>query len=344
MNGTKFFIGAVVAAMALGAAAEVDRQTLYGEASLVGGYSTRDKGITESGNFLKNAAGLEYAGRASGEGSESLTWDIQARLSYDSREDGMGRFALELDDAWGEYSLDGERNIRFGHFAPCYGLEPSVDTHSTIFQTLQETDIGFKSDWGVGFRGFLESVDLAAALQAGSGMGLAHEDNSFLATTRLAGGYGEDFDCGISALFGNVLRSEPSRLISAPRYEDGSQRMARIGADTQVTDGPWLIRAEGTFGRNSNDTVGGCLAELNYTIPQLSDVTLTTQGQIWSENMKYSDKNHVLAGLGASLKVLPEWTLRGAVLREERPDETGDDTRVVLQLYYQAKQDIVSVP
>ena len=62
------------------------------------------------------------------------------------------------------------------------------------------------------------------------------------------------------------------------------------------------------------------------------------------KNMKYSDKNHILAGLGASVKILPDWALRGAVFREERPDETGDDTRAVLQLYYQAKQDLVSAP
>jgi hypothetical protein len=326
-----------VAAVARSGAAAEDSQFLYREGMLVGGYSTRDQWISESGSFLKTAVGFDYVGQLYGPNGEALLWDVQARLTYDSRLTRWEQLAIEMDDAWVEYQFDPEDAIRGGHFAPCFGLEPSVDTHATLFQTLQEVDIGYKSDWGVAYRRMADNAELAMALQAGTGMGLVHRDNSFLASARLGGDAGPELRAGVSALFGNVLYGAPSRTLRGPNYSNDTIRKARIGVDAQSQLGPWLWRGEASFGRDSDNTVVGLLGEANYTIPELPDVTITAQARAWSDDTGHSEQSRILAGLGASWKVLPEWTVRGAAFREERPDIVADDTRVLFQLYYYAK-------
>ncbi len=324
----------LAAGLAAGLTALGDGSAVFNrELLLLGGYAEQGGWITESGHHLKNGVGAEYLRKFSGATGDFLTLDLQARATYDSRAEGADRWALELHNAWLEYKPGLGHNLRAGHFAPAYGLEPTVDTHGTLFQTLQEADIGFKSDWGVAYRGLLGPADWETALQTGSGMGLAHKDGSGLLSSRLGFGAGQEWQTGVSALFGNVLMAEPMRTIPAPHYHDEALRLWRVGGDTQLLWGPWLWRGEVSLGQNENNDVVGLLGEANYTIPSWQACMLTVQARYWADEP--GDHLHETSqlGVGAAWALTRAWTLRTAVVHDH-VEMDRQNTYALVQAYY----------
>jgi len=107
-------------------------------------------------------------------------------------------------------------SIRAGHFDPAFGLEPVTDTHGTLLQTLAPKNIGFKKDWGIGYRGLLGKFDYQLAVQLGSGMGIRRKDGSYLLTGRISTPQTRDTQIGLSFLYGRTLVSGQSWTIPAP--------------------------------------------------------------------------------------------------------------------------------
>lgn len=304
------------------------------ELNLIGGYSDQEDWVSEKGKGLKNAVGFEYFRKFVGEQGDFMTADLQVRVSYDSQEDANDAWGIELHNAWLEYKLSLGKNLRAGHFDPAFGLEPLLDTHGTLFQTLAPVDIGFKKDWGVGYRGALGAFDVEAAVQAGSGMGLAHKDGSFLVSARVGTPPGDDLQWGLSALHGEVLTTAQTHTIPTPNYADEATEKTRVGADIQYTLRSYALKGEVLAGRNEANDVMGAMVQVDYTVPRLQEVVATLQGQIWTDDPGVSAQTTATVGAGLSYEATRSLTLRVGVFHDLEHAMGLEETSVYFQVYY----------
>jgi hypothetical protein len=338
--------------------------TLYGELNVLAGHSEQNRWIGEGPGGLKNSAGFEYFGKASNDYGDYLTWDLQARLGYHTGLASDDRWGLEIHNAWVEYKLGLGRNIRAGHFSPAFGLEPGVDTHGTLFQTLAMWDIGFKKDWGIGYRGAVSALDYSVALQLGSGMTIDRKDGSYLATARVGTPPGGDLEWGLSLLAGYVLESAPMRTVPRPEVSDRTTAKRRAGVDARYRRGSFLLLGEATVGTDeapesmvtagsgetrgsggdagsgepgvSGETtnVAGVLFQTDYTVPSLQSMVVRFQGRFWTDDTGDAESKEITLGLGGSYALLPGWKAAVAVFHDlARPGEM-EDTRFYVQVYY----------
>jgi putative ABC transport system ATP-binding protein len=238
----------------------------YKEANLIAAYSSREHWVDKT-DMMNSSIGFELYRKFSGDYGDFLTVDLQMRAAYDSKKNSHQAWELEIHNAWLEYRLSQYAKIRAGHFIPSFGLEPTVDTHSTLLQTLADPDIGFNRDWGASLRGSLPVLDYQASLQLGSGMSIRRRDDSYLATLRIGSPQGRNLQAGISVLSGMVLETEGMRTF--PKNKLLSQEAVnkkRIGIDGQCLYGPFLFKGEFAYGQNDKKDVLGYLTEIDYTV------------------------------------------------------------------------------
>ena len=304
----------------------------YKEANVIGGYSDNEQWIGKKGN-LKNSLGFEYYKKFSDEYGDYLTFDLQTRIAYDSEENSQDAFGIEIHNAWLEYKLGLGESIKFGHFDPAFGLEPVLDTHGTLLQTLAHKNIGFKKDWGISYKGLLGDYDYQLAAQLGSGMSIKREDNSFLMTGRISTPNSNDTQVGLSFLYGNVLQSEQSWTIPATDLiSDKSIRKRRVGLDFQCPLGLFDFKTEVAAGDNDGTTVAGALAELGYTIPQEQNLRIKMQMIYWSNDWEKKYARDITLSPVIEYKANSTTKLRLGYFHDifSRGEE---DRIVVLQLY-----------
>jgi hypothetical protein len=306
----------------------------YKEMNLLAGYSDLDEWVGEKPGAQNNSIGFEYFAKVSNDFGDFLTCDLQVRVGYDTDLSSDDAWGLEVHSAWVEYKLGLARNLRLGHFSPAFGLEPGVDTHGTLFQTLAGQDIGFKKDWGIEYRGSLGPFDYAVAAQTGSGMPVERKDGSYLATGRIGTPRGRNFEWGLSVLHGRVLRSMEVRTIPRPEIADQAVPKRRAGVDAQYLRGPFLFIGEATYGRNEDDNVIGALVQTDYTVPSLQSLTLNAQGRFWTDDPGECAGAAARVAVGGSFNILPSWTLRAGVFHDLKKPGNSEDTAVFLQVYF----------
>jgi hypothetical protein len=325
--------GLLPLSVALAPAADAARASsvFSAEASAVGGYSDGDGWTLNGVGAQTNSIGFEYLARLSGDRGDILTFDLQTRLSYDPMRPDDEPWAIEVHNAWVEHKLGLGSNVRAGHFEPAFGLERALDTHGTLLQTLIGEDVGFKHDWGLGYRGILGALDFEAAAQLGSGMGIERRDGSFLATARVSSPPGAAFQYGVSALHGRVLASMGMRTIPQPVFEPDAVTKTRVGADARWDAGSFLLAGEVTAGRDDDASVLGTLLQVGWPIPGLDALTLETQGQYWSRAAGADESS---LGVSASYRLSEGWTLRAAAFQGLSGAAADEPTQVVFQAYY----------
>lgn len=284
---------------------------LYKEFNLIGGRSDK-RGWVDESLMLKNSIGSEYFRKFSNEYGDYMTLNLQTRLIYEPSENNWG---FEVHNAWLEYNIKLGNKLRIGHFDPFYGLEPLLDTHGTILQTIAHENIGFKSDWGVGFRSFLKNFDYEIALQLGSGMRIKSRGN-FLITQRVGNSQRNNPNYGFSILFGKVLVDEEmhNNTNTAKIFKK------RVGLDSQYQIRSILLKTELDYGKNDSDNVYGLFLEADYPIFQSLESQI--QWQTWSE------KENVLS-LGLAYKILPELTFRTAYTHS-----FSNEKQIFIQIYF----------
>lgn len=308
--------------------------SLSGELNMVGDYSDRDGWSLEIPGSQRNSVGFEYFRRVASEYGDFLTFDLQARLSYDSSEPGGDAVGLEIHSAWAEYKLGLGRNLRIGHFAPAHGLEPISDTHGTVLQTLAMRDIGFKKDWGVGYRGLLGSFDLSLAAQLGSGMGIQRSDGSFLLSAQVWEPPGEDFRYGLSLLAGRVLSARGGWAFPSPDFGADAVTKVRAGAAAEYASGSFEVKGELAVGRNDDNGAAGAMLEAGYVPPSLQSLTLEAQVRAWSGDLDESDALSSSVTLGGSYELTRGWTVRAYMIRDLSKPGGAEDTSAAFQAYY----------
>ncbi|MFC1808967.1 hypothetical protein ACFL3D_02440 [Candidatus Omnitrophota bacterium] len=307
----------------------------YKEVNMLGGYSDRDEWIGEKGMSLKNSVGFEYFDKFSNDYGDFLTLDIQMRFSYDSQESSDDAWGVEFHNAWLDYKPGLGHTIRVGHFDPAFGLEPVLDTHGTLLQTLAPQNIGFKKDWGIGYRSYLGEFDYQVAAQLGSGMGIRHEDDSFLLTGRVSSVMENGLEYGVSVLWGQTLKARQARTIPvADLVSRDATRKERLGLDAQYEYGPFSFKGEIAGGREDSQPAGGGLFEIQYTVPQLQELQFKVQQSLWSYDLEDSDQKDITLSQVISYNVNSFLTVRVGYFHDVYKANGREDDQVFLQFYF----------
>ncbi|MCX5669156.1 MAG: hypothetical protein NTX89_03440 [Candidatus Omnitrophica bacterium] len=306
----------------------------YKEINLIGGYSDREHWVGKS-NDLTNGVGFEDYRKFSNAYGDYLTTDLQVRLAYDSMSNAHNAWGIQIHNAWFLYKMNYAAKLRIGHFDPAFGLEPLLDTHSTILQTLAMKDIGFKKDWGVGLEGSLPKFDYKLALQLGSGMGIRRRDGSFLFTSRIGTPTSQNFQYGISFLYGRVLETEDYKTIPQDKLlSDKAILKKRVGLDSQYLFGPYLFKGEVAYGENDSKKVLGYLGEVDYTIPKYQNWEWELQFQSWINKLGESSSADSTLTIGTTYKLNQNITLRAAFAHDLNMMGQKEENRFLLQFYY----------
>jgi len=306
----------------------------YKEANLIAGYSSKDRWVDKNG-MMNSSVGLEWYRKFSGEYGDFLTADLQVRASYDSKKNSTESWGLEIHNAWLEYKFSQYLKIRGGHFDPSFGLEPVVDTHSTLLQTLAEQDIGFNKDWGAQLRGAFPHFDYEASLQLGSGMSVRRRDDSYLATFRIGTPQGRNWQAGLSLLSGRVLQTEGMRTVPKNHLlSEDTITQERVGLDGQYLFGPALFKGEVAYGRNDSADVLGYLTELDYTVPSIQNLELQLQYKSWISDLSNTSTNDGWLTFGAAYKLSQSTTLRAAFEHDFGMMDKKTEDRFVVQFYF----------
>lgn len=311
------------------------QERFYKELNIIGGYSDKDGWVGSKGKGLKNSVGFEYFNIFSDEYGDRFKVDLQMRFSYNSTEDSEDAWGVEFHNAWLEYKMGLGQYLIFGHFDPAFGLEPVVDTHGTLLQTLALESIGYKKDWGIGYKGLLGNFDIQLGAQLGSGMPIKREDDSFLFTTRLSSKIDREYEIGLSILYGQVLMSERPITIPSPSViSNGSIRKKRIGLDFQGPLGPYSFKCEAAIGDDEGTTVGGGLLEFGYVFPEDDRFEFKLQGLCWSDELDNSNERTITISPVFEYKMSSDVTLRTGYFYDISTGTNEEERLFVMQLYY----------
>jgi hypothetical protein len=283
----------------------------------------------------RSAIGFESFTTFSGARGDYLFADVQARVVLDDRDETDSEWALEIHNAWLRWKLGLGRHLRVGHFSPAYGLEPVTDTHGTLIQTLAMADIGLKHDWGVGYEGYWGPLDYRTAAQLGSGMGVDHDDDSYLLSARVGSPESETVRWGASLLHGRTLVSADRRLIPAPRYAEDAVQRTRLGVDFRFPVGPFTSAMEASWGQDDSEDVLGGTVTLRLESVLGTRVSVATQGRYWSTDPGEGSKTHSQAAVVAAIPVSAASVVRIGYF-EDTSTMGGDerDRMVVAQFYH----------
>jgi hypothetical protein len=306
----------------------------YKELNLIGGYSSRDHWVGRS-QELVNSAGFEDYRKFSNDYGDYLTTDLQVRVGYDSLKNAEDGWGLELHNAWLLYKLNSASKIRLGHFDPAFGLEPQLDTHGTLLQTLADQDIGFKKDWGAGIEGAVADLDYKTALQLGSGMSIYRKDGNYLLSSRVGSPKTQNLQYGISLLYGKVL--ETAGMRTWPRdglLADQAVLKKRIGLDSQYLLGAYLFKGEVAYGKNDKLDVLGYLGEVDYTLPGRQNLEFELQYQSWINDLAGSSSDDSTLTAGVSYKLSQDTTLRAAFSHDLNMSGQKEENKFLVQFYF----------
>jgi len=304
------------------------------EINLVAAHAEQEGWSGEVPHSQRNSVGFEHFARLAGPHGDFLTLNVQARISYDTSVDADDALALELHNAFGELRLGLGKRVRVGHFAPEFGLEPSLDTHATLLQTLAIRDIGFKKDWGIGYRVALDAVDVGVAAQLGAGMGIQRRDGSYLVSARLSTPERGNPVLGLSALLGEVLTGTRPSLYPTPDYGGHATSKRRLGADASYVWRRFSFAAELSSGKNDGAEILGGALLVEYT-PGWND-RLAIRGNLfgWMGDPDDGDALWSEVALVGSYRVTSRWTLRLLGARELASGTGSEQTRLAVQAYY----------
>ena len=218
----------------------------------------------------KTSLGFEYFHKFSDDYGDFLTADLQVRVPYSFEEDIPESLTLEIHSAWLEYKAGLGNFIRVGHFAPAFGLENVTDTHGTLWQTMAMKNVGFKKDWGIGFRSFMGNLDYALAAQMGSGMAI--REDAYLFTGRISSPTSNDLQYAFSALYGDVHHSMSMATYPIEKCM-GVISKKRIAAELQYNFGAYYFKNELSAGYNDEAEIISNFAEFEYkpfTLPNFN--------------------------------------------------------------------------
>ena len=331
---TRSASAAIAAVMILIPAAAGASSITSFEANIVAAHSESEGWTGEVPGSQRNSIGFEHVARFSGERGDFLTVNLQARLTYDTSTCLEDAVALELHNAYAEWRIGLGRGLRLGHFAPEFGAEPSLDTHGTLLQSLAIRSLGFKKDWGVGYRAALGPLDLGVSAQIGSGMGIQRRDGSYLVSARVGTPTRGNGRVGASMLVGRVLSADAPRLYPSPRYSPSAAHKVRVCVDGQYVAGPLTLIGEAVAGRDENLDVLGGLLRADVTGLPIEKLVIKCQVSAWTDDLGDEDRLDSGASLVAEYAITSGWTLRGLISTPLGGRSAAETASLAIQAYF----------
>lgn len=319
-----------------------ENSLFYYEMNLFHGYS-KEKGLYGRENDSAKSIGIENFRKFSGEYGDWLTTDIQLRLAYNSdnvisdKTIGTGNpeadaLDLELHNAYAKFKLlYGKADIWLGHYEPAFGQEPQMDTYSTLLQTIDMKNIGFKMDWGTGIRGVFTGWDYHLTATLGSGMGM-HFKGNYLLSGRV--GFGEtaltDYILGLSVLYGEVVDTTANRILRS----DNLTMKKRAGIDATYLYRSFHVRGEVDYGSNNDKDAAGAWVQVSYIIPEYQKLHIEFQQENWFYNLSEREQYDSTITAGISYKLNGAIRLRFYGARDLHLLSGNLDNRIMVQYYY----------
>ncbi len=312
------------------------------ELSLLGGYDGGEAVYTVPGQ--RPGIGFEYYRVFSGEYGDVARMDLQARVTADPE----GRFEspyivtpfygnddlplpavwLELHNAYVHFKLNQGRNdLWLGHRDVPFGLEPKLDTHSSLLQTIAIDSIGFKKDWGGGVIGRFEHWDYGVSFGLGSGMPIAYSGN-WLAAGRVGilDPDRSDIAFGISGLYGEILPTMGLMVMPVDATEK-----ALGGFDISLREGRFIALAETLYGKVGDKRVSGAWVRLGADFPDWRWLTANVQGSVFNRDIGAGNTVYK-GGAEINLKYNAAITLSGGYLYSD--DNGATEHKVLAHFYY----------
>ncbi len=320
--------------------------------------------------FFIAAAGFEHYSKLSNDFGDFLTQNVQLRFTWDFREEPKDAWAIEIHNAWAEFKLGLGKALRIGHFQPYFGLEVTEDTHGALFQTLMMQNVGFKHDWGLGYKTFIGPFDIRLGTQLGYGMSLPKYKENFLVTTRISTPEGRNTNFALSGLYGRVFsmahgHSEPStghghgntNMMAMPMPKESKPMLVfdehvhrtfpykepgdivrkwRVGYDFSHFGGYLAIKNEAALGEDDGILVGAFMLQAEYPFSFLDDLVATYQVKVVSQDLSDKGMSYIPVTVGLSYKVLQYLNFQSAYEVTLLPfaSEEVENHKLIIQLYY----------
>ncbi|OQX24817.1 MAG: hypothetical protein BWK80_18820 [Desulfobacteraceae bacterium IS3] len=328
---------------------------LYLEAQGVGGYSRQEgKDIwyskTAEDVMQKPSVGFDYIRKLSGDFGDFGAVAIQARMSYDDKENIL---EPQLYNAYIKGKYRGA-DIWMGHNRPALGLSSYFDTHALLLTTLSMNGFGFDRDWGIGTYRDFSWGNAAISLTTGSGMPIYFKGN-YLASARISKGSlnQDNYNLGFSLAYGETLTtmgydlmrssttadSDPMTdshstgshsVTDADSEADRSPKLfAMAGADVAYLWDNFEARCEVMGGKNKDEEAFALFGRFGVNLLDESRLKLEFQPII----SKVGDDENFEISAGASYMLTGDITLRAMY----DYDHNTDDHKIIFQLYYYKK-------
>lgn len=305
---------------------------LYKEFNLTSTYDVKQPALGDALHIVPSV-GMELFQKLSNEYGDFLTRNIQARFTYDINEPPADAWRIEIHNAWLEFTLGLGKKLRIGHFKPFVGLESVEDTHGTLVQTLAKQSIGFKHDWGVGYRGLFGPFDYHVAAGLGNGMSIHPYRGTYLVSGRLSYQINSTIQCGLSGMYGNVIQSMGMATVPAPKII-ATVMKSRGGYDVRFNNGAWTVKNESVIGKNDETWVGGMLVQGEYVPPDYQNIKAIVQSSIWSDDIYNRNKSSMALTAGIDYTPMQYVTFRTLWTSRYQPFDEYKDMAVAMQLYY----------
>ena len=241
---------------------------------------------------------------------------------------------LELHNLYGLVKgAQGRADVWAGHRAVAFGLEPTLDTHTTMLQSFAMDSIGFKADWGAGVDGRFAKWDYRAAATLGAGMPAAFHGN-WLGAARLGVLQPErdDVGFGFSALYGQTLPTMELTLVSTT-----PGRRAMAGADATWQRGRVTVAAEGVYGATGDDLtthVASGWLRATVNVPAWRWFTAAAQGSVFYDDLGMRREMPPMASAGLELTAKYNAAITPGLAYFFSRETGRNDHKVFVHFYY----------
>lgn len=315
----------IVAALVITPLAAPAATLLFGEAQLVGGYtSATDEGVWYSNHpddaMQKPGAGFDFIHRFSGDSGDIATVAVQGRAVYDEMEESNVQF--QLYNAYLRFRTPAGY-LWAGHNRPALGISAYLDSHAALLPALSMKGIGYDRDWGGGYSYEFSSSDIALSLTTGSGMPLYYDEGNYLASARYSFGVlsQDNFNIGISGAYGEIIET-----MGYERMMDGTMPFVAGGVDANLVYDRYELKLEFVMGEKEHESFQAYFARAGVNFLEENRLTFEVQ----SLYLKYGHTDGLELYAGARVLATSSVTLRTMY----QYVEMNDDHRVIGQLYW----------
>lgn len=233
-------------------------------------------GVSAKAGYLgRHSLGIEGLHKLGGQSGDRATILYQLRLTryrsldMDNRvSEDMNTWEPEVHTTYVNVKgFFGRLNLKAGHLEIPFGLEPVVDTHTTLVPSAAMVNFGAMNDWGFSLNGQLRPFDYEVAWTTGAGMEASwnpfeRDPGTYLLAARIQPTSRGNARYGFSVLFGTMSAMTRSSEESEGHLSDhpmSFRKERRLGLDYRdvvfVFSRGFDLQLETAFGTRNDEGV-----------------------------------------------------------------------------------------